>query len=719
MNRDEWKKYLRQTSEDIRLPESLEPEAIEKRLQKEESDDKQNPTVQVEDREKRRKVWYKSLPARAAAAAAVILLLAAVIESGAFRLSGGGTGASSAGSAAGETETSADTESASGADGQTLQKDSGQPEEAEESGGETGAKEIGTYFRTASYEEIEEMFREAGEKWEYDTGTGPVWNDTEESAEESAGSVESSAASDISADTASEAAVSAGAGGYSQTNTLVEGVDEGDVVKTDGTYIFVLKSGRNVEIYRTDQGEITEAGSIRPEDDSQEVSYQEMYVDGDRLVLAGNISSSSLEQESEDVYYMENYTGAVADTYDISDIGNPRHIGRTRQDGRYYTSRKVGDYLYLFSAYAVPAAQVFSADEESGFLPCTDGDRLIPEEDIYVPSAGLGDYWQQEYLLMTSVDLESPDEILDQKAVIDSGQNVSVTDGSIYLRNVNWSSGGETRTDIVRFSYENGEFQAVAGATLQGELTDEYALNEQDGYLRILLSGWDGSQQNNYVYVLDEDMNITGRIEGIAPGETIYSARFMGDIGYFVTYRNVDPLFTVDFSDPENPEIIGELKVTGFSDYLHFYGEDKLLGIGWETDAETGEQIGLKLSMFDISDPGSITELEKLVIKGIDFCPALNEYKGFLVDAGKNVIGFAAETYDDYGNSTADYLVFSYDSEAGFVQELQTGLPLEEMGYSTSDARGLYIADALYVVTQGGISSFDMKDGYGKIGEME
>ena len=217
MNRDEWKKYLRQTSEDIRLPESLEPEAIEKRLQKEESDDKQNPTVQVEDREKRRKVWYKSLPARAAAAAAVILLLAAVIESG----------------------------------------------------GETGAKEIGTYFRNASYEEIEEMFREAGEKWEYDTGTGPVWNDTEESAEESAGSVESSAASDISADTASEAAVSAGAGGYSQTNTLVEGVDEGDVVKTDGTYIFVLKSGRNVEIYRTDQGEITEAGSIRPEDDSQ------------------------------------------------------------------------------------------------------------------------------------------------------------------------------------------------------------------------------------------------------------------------------------------------------------------------------------------------------------------------------------------------------------------------------------------------------------------
>ena len=110
--------------------------------------------------------------------------------------------------------------------------------------------------------------------------------------------------------------------------------------------------------------------------------------------------------------------------------------------------------------------------------------------------------------------------------------------------------------------------------------------------LCLLLSGWDGNQQTNYVYVLNDQMQVTGQIDGLAPGEMIYSARFMGDIGYFVTYRNVDPLFAVDLSDPENPRIIGQLKVTGFSDYLHFYGEDRLLGIGWETNPETGEQTG-------------------------------------------------------------------------------------------------------------------------------
>ena len=192
----------------------------------------------------------------------------------------------------------------------------------------------------------------------------------------------------------------------------------------------------------------------------------------------------------------------------------------------------------------------------------------------------------------------------------------------------------------------------------------------------------------------------------------IYSARFMGDIGYFVTYRNVDPLFAVDLSDPENPQIIGQLKVTGFSDYLHFYGEDRLLGIGWETNPETGEQTGLKLSMFDISDPENITEIHMLVIEGVDYCPAMNQYKAFLVDPEKNVIGFSTELYDDYGNTTADYMVFSYNSQEGFAQKMKVGLPIEEIGYSTWQVRGLYIGDVLYVVTVSEIRAFDMKNGF-------
>ena len=83
-------------------------------------------------------------------------------------------------------------------------------------------------------------------------------------------------------------------------------------------------------------------------------------------------------------------------------------------------------------------------------------------------------------------------------------------------------------------------------------------------------------------------MTTIGRIENLAEGEEIKSARFMGDTGYFVTYENTDPLFSVDLSDPENPKITGKLKITGFSEYLHFYGQNRLLGIGWETDPDSG-----------------------------------------------------------------------------------------------------------------------------------
>ena len=133
-------------------------------------------------------------------------------------------------------------------------------------------------------------------------------------------------------------------------------------------------------------------------------------------------------------------------------------------------------------------------------------------------------------------------------------------------------------------------------------------------------------QEKNNLYILEEDLSLAGCIEGMAPGESIYSARFMGDTGYFVTYRNTDPLFSVDLSDPYQPRVIGELKVTGFSEYLHFWGDDQLLGIGYETDPETGRTQGLKLSMFDISDPANMKEVNKYVLEDFSYSPAPVSY---------------------------------------------------------------------------------------------
>lgn len=676
MNRDEWKKYLRQTAEDITLPERLEPENIEKQL---ETTGKGKHRKAME-----KKPWYRNgIFWNAAAAAAVLLILFGIGQTGILQ---------------GRTDRADMTEDVTNA---ASAEDTAETASQTDAG--TGMED---YFCTVSYEEIQQMAQQAyQEQKDSEEESGWGWA--------AADSTTSMAAEQEMSDTGS---APAGPQDYSETNLLVEGVDEGDVVKTDGSYIYLLKSSQTVDIYQVADGAVTSVASLRPDTADARISYRDMYVDGDQMILVGNSFQSEMSQKSADMYQMDSNTRTVADVYDISDPENPEFVGRTTRDGQYLTSRKTGRYLYLFSEYASSLEIMASADSPDLFLPCTQENELIPPEDLYAPSEGLEAWDSCQYLLMTSVDLNNPEKIQDQKAVLNGGWWVSVTRNSIYLRNTRWDS-GETRTEMVRFSYADGTFQAVAGTTLAGELTDEYALNEQDGYLRLLLTGWDGNQQINYVYVLNEQMQVTGQIDGLAPGESIYSARFMGDMGYFVTYRNVDPLFAVDLSDPQDPQIVGQLKVTGFSDYLHFYGEDQLLGIGWETDPETGERIGLKLSMFDISDPENIREIHKLVIEGVDYCPAMEQYKAFLVDAEKNVIGFATELYDDYGNTTADYLVFSYSAQDGFAQEMKAGLPVEEIGYSTWQVRGLYIGDMLYVVTVSEIRSYDMKNGYGLVGK--
>ena len=157
---------------------------------------------------------------------------------------------------------------------------------------------------------------------------------------------------------------------------------------------------------------------------------------------------------------------------------------------------------------------------------------------------------------------------------------------------------------------------------MNGYINNTFSLNEYKGYLRIVTTSWEDTS-TNALYILDESMNTCAKLENLAKGETIQSARFMGDIGYFVTYKQVDPLFSVDLKDPRNPKILGELKVTGFSSYLHFYGEDKLLGIGTETDPQSGEWLGVKLSMFDTSDPSNVLEEDKYVMKRFDDCPGM------------------------------------------------------------------------------------------------
>jgi len=167
----------------------------------------------------------------------------------------------------------------------------------------------------------------------------------------------------------------------------------------------------------------------------------------------------------------------------------------------------------------------------------------------------------------------------------------------------------------------------------------------------------EGEKDSNTLYILDENLKELSRIEGLAEEERVYSARFMGNTGYFVTFRQTDPLFSVDLSDPSNPKILGELKIPGFSEYLHPYGEGQLLGIGMDVDESGTVTNGVKISMFDISDPTDVKEFQKYVMEGAYSTDVAYNYKAAFVDVEKNMIGFTV-----YGEM-AEYYIFSYEKE--------------------------------------------------------
>lgn len=492
--------------------------------------------------------------------------------------------------------------------------------------------------------------------------------------------------------------------GYSETNLRELGVDEGDLVKTDGEYIYIMKRDSSVKIIRADGTEMALITALEPENLSE--SVRDMYVSGNTLVMVTGGSRTSMVESGKDVYVTKSYNYAKTETYDITDRSAPKRIGSAEQEGNYRSSRKAGDYIYLFTQYR---PQIEDTRVESEIMPLVNGEYL-EADDIYVPES----LEYTDYLVIGSVNLNDPSKTVSHKAVVSGADNFYVSSSSIFIYNQSYAT-GEQKTEILKFGYEDGQIWGVGACSVQGYLNDTFSIDEYKNNLRVLATRWD-SQNINSLYVFDEKMQPIGKIDDIAPGETIRSARFMGDTGYFVTFRNTDPLFSVDLSDPSNPKILGELKVTGFSSYLHDYGDGKLLGIGYEADEETGMNTGVKLSMFDVSDPANVKEIKRYTIKDAEYVPALSNYKAVMISPQKNLFGFVCD-----GN----YLVFTYDAQDGFRNLLSYNLMEgeDESGgyywYKFEDVRGLFIEDTFYLTDTGEVRAFDMTKEFAQEAKLE
>lgn len=724
MNEQEILTQLRKAAEEIEIPEALKPEQIEKQLQE------QKAKQQQENQHLKPKKSKKIIPWRRLGS--MVAVLALVVCSGIYITvtrvdKNSGTG---------------QTDSIAMTDTQQTVGEAGETEEAEH----VDVASLGTmYHRASDYKEVYQTLLK---------GYQQNWIEGEMSAETSTATSEDKASGNAAKDESADMDLSEGSkeGGkdYSTTNLQMEGVDESDIAKIDGSYIYTVED-KYIVITDIRDGKLEEVTRFLPKDCGAADRVMEIYVDGDQLILVVQGYETSLDgnskagadkenkdEENSDETYSDEETAASEDSafryemngksitqiqvYSIVDRKNPEFEGRLIQDGYYNTSRKIGDVVYLFTQYNMTSDVTSYVEKKHGVedlkegngvsslaeavIPKVNGEKVAASE-IYLPESS-----GESGILVSSLDVNKPDKVLDSKLVISGYAQTYISKDALYLYEEDYD--GAMITNIAKFALDEGRISGVAAAAVSGYVRDTFAINASDGYLRVLTTDYSTEDEVNALYILDENMKLTGQLTGIAPGEEIYAARFMGNTGYFVTYRNTDPLFTVDLSDPEKPEIIGELKVTGFSEYLHFWDDTHLLGIGYESDEKTGNIENIKLSMFNIENPGEVTEEAKLVLKDVDYSEALYDYKSVIISKDKNLIGLVCEDYSS-SRTKQTYQIYSYENGTFKKQAEIPGIN----GVNYENVRGMYSGNVFYLWINDNITSYDMTDGFKKIKERE
>lgn len=527
---------------------------------------------------------------------------------------------------------------------------------------------------------------------------------------------------------------------YSETNIQVEGVDEPDIVKTDGSYLYIVSQSSIilVKAYPAEQAEVVSRIVL---DANQYPSN--IFIKGDRLVVFSSLYESFTEYNSlySDIWWGTSKT--VISVYDISDKTNPVLQDEVSIDGNYFNSRLIGEYVYVvITEYSYNFYRV--VDENTSILRipeiCINGDvEQIAADQIYiVDTPDLSD------TITHVVSINIVDGSMAQKTfMLGSSQNMYVSANNIFLAYPHYayrswfldseSDSNTEKTILHKISIDASDISYVAQGEVNGIILNQFSMDEYQGFFRIATtigSIWQGTSSNN-IYILDENLEVVSSIENIAPEERIYSSRFMGSKAYLVTFKDVDPFFTIDLSDPYNPQILGELKIPGYSDYLHPFGDHHIIGIGKDAVAAEGFRgnnfawyQGLKIALFDVSDFENPVEVSTITIgdRGTD-SPALMDHRAFLFDEEKQLLvipvrlcEISDEIKQQYHNNTAgirgDFTfqgayVYRLSIEEGFtyVGRISHGEIEEEKNWwwywgSSTVTRSLYIENILYTISE-------------------
>jgi uncharacterized secreted protein with C-terminal beta-propeller domain len=448
---------------------------------------------------------------------------------------------------------------------------------------------------------------------------------------------------------------------YTTTNIQVEGVDEADLVKTDGSYLYVA-SGTTVSVIRAGPLGAT-ALVAKLKFDGTVIG---LFIAQDRLVV---LETSQRTVNNPYAWYSPVVNFML---YDDTNASAPVLLKTVSLNGTYIDSRLAGGFVY---AVVQQPSYVYVSGANSTFIApsVTDGSTTtkISPADVYYSPSSTSSYGQYTIILSLSI----ADGSHTQEAVMTGwGSTVYASNSNIYLAFPDfyayplmgvlrqatgvaigapmfWRGFGGNTTIFRVAMTESGQTQVQAEGMIPGTVLNQFSIDEYNGYLRVATTSYrqlanQSSVQVNNVYVLDQSMKVVGAVENMAPTERIYSVRFLGDIGYVVTFERIDPLFAISFSDPTHPTILSSLELTGFSDYLHPIGSDFLLGVGKETMPAPREQgfvfyLGVKLTLFHVSSDGGSTVVSSMTIgdRGSE-TPVSSDHHAFVYDAQNGIVSF-------------------------------------------------------------------------------
>ena len=545
-----------------------------------------------------------------------------------------------------------------------------------------------------------------------------------------------------------------GDAGFTAANQQVAGVEESDIVKTDGDSLFIHTNtaSSTPEVVIVDASSMEKLSTI-----TLEPSYgaSELYLWDETLVVMQTEAPSALPFQkgiseataSDNKSYQKAAQGETpshsgmaesntsyrdafvisATLFDVSDREQPKEIRRFEQDGSYVSSRVSDGTLYLVSQKYVWGD---SSDEDTPMdelVPVT-GDSLNQASQlleaqsiVYCPDVEI----DPVYTVVSALNLSDCQQPANTKAVLGSADEIYMSKDNLYLAG---SSDGSS-TNLVRVAVEDSDIHFAATGKVPGQVLGQFSMDESGGYFRVASTSFSDSGTVNNLYVLDQSLKQVGSVEGLAPGESIKSVRYLGDTAYVVTFREVDPLFAIDLSTPSKPKVLGQLKTPGFSEYLHPVDSSTLIGFGTNTTvAENGAVMenGMKLSLFDVSDPLHPKESQVFYLGNQGSSSEGKEnHKAFFYDGQRGQIGFPATIATQVDKDKADplssqneitfsgYLLLDFSKEDGF--SIAAYFPNGGEGNGVSALgdrirRGVRIGESFYTISGQQLIRYSLKD---------